>query len=329
MASFKQLKSSDVITLPIVANKQWDFNYNPLPDDSHIKIYNGTYITGTFCPGGEAQTEGHYDRLMYNHINQLFYHKYNDGLSTASLMSSKYYESANGARPSSSFFSYNDNPGFVNNFPTGSGANIRVISVSTDLYGQRILPNTFQVSSSTYNLRDDGNGNIYDSSTHVGNVFYSNGIAVITNPDYQSIFPLIPVANDDTYNIIRSNYPNPAVVSISPLANDLFRDNTVISQSIQLFGGDIGFFSTGSENTVSMSFSGLGVGTYQTFYTFQVTGSYSAPLTSNIGAITINVTDPECEFEVSVAQFDQIIFLSPSVGDGRIVIDLILYSGSA
>ena len=329
MSSFKQLKSSDVITTPIVANKQWDFNFCPIPqNDSYINVYNGINLSGLFNPGGEPITNGQYDRLTYRQIDQLFYHQYSGSLSTASLASSIYYASASGQRPTASYFNFNNTPGFVNNFPTASNATIKVLSISTNLYGERILPYSFAMTSSTYNFTDDGRGNVYDSSTHVGNIFYPEGIVVITNSDYQSIFPLPPVAYNDTIFITRSDYGNPATISVSPLANDDLRGNTLVNQSIQLFGGDISFFNTGSNNTVSMSFSGLGVGTYQTYYTFQVTGSYCSPLTSNTGSIIINVQDPDCEFEISIEAFQEILLASPSISGSNIVVTLEEYSGS-
>jgi hypothetical protein len=44
------------------------------------------------------------------------------------------------------------------------------------------------LSSSAYNIVDDGDGNLYDSSSLVGNIVYSHGLAVITNQLYQNIF---------------------------------------------------------------------------------------------------------------------------------------------
>jgi hypothetical protein len=355
MGSFKKLKSSDVITVPVVANKQWNFNYCPLPiNDPYVKMFNGTYITGTFNPGEEPITNGQYDRLTYDQINQLYYHQYDNQLNTASLASSLYYVSASSQRPTASYFSFNNNPAFISNFPTGSGATIKVLQISTQLYGQRILPYSFIMTSSIYNFVDDGKGNVWDitdegitsyvvagyvlpsyfvsqnvtGSIQIGNVFYSEGTIVITNPNYQDIFPLPPVAFDDNYTIVRSDYGNPVTISVSPLANDDLRGNTLINQSIQLFGGDIQFFSTGSNNTVSMSFEGLGVGTYQTNYTFQVTGSYCNPLTSNTGSIIINVTDPDCEFEISIATFSQAILAQPLISGSNIVVTFEEYSGS-
>ena len=330
MGSFKQLKSSDVITVPIVANKQWNFNYCPLPSNNpYVSVYNGTNLTGSFSPGEEPMTNGQYDRLTYDQINQLFYHQYSGSLNTASLASSLYYVSASSQRPTNSYFNFVSDPAFIGYFPTGSNESIKVLSISTNIYGQRVLPYSFQMTSSTYHFYDDGKGNLYDNSiTHVGNIFYPEGTVVITNQNYQNIFPLPPVAYNDIISIRRSDYSNPVTISLSPLDNDDLRGNTLVNQSIKLFGGNINNFSTGSNNTVSMSFDGVGVGIYQTNYTFQVTGSYCSPLTSNTGSIIITVTDPECEFEMSIATFSQIILATPSVSGSEIVVCFTDYTGS-
>jgi len=306
MGSFKKLKSSDVITVPVIANKTWNFNYCPIPStDPYISVYNGTNYTNSFDPYNEPITNTHYDRLTYKQINQLFYHQYSGSLNTASLASSIHYLSASSQHPSASFFNYNNDPAFISYFPTGANETIRVIQISPDAYGNKVLPYSFQMSSSNYNFYDDGKGNIYDNFSgptpiFVGNIFYPEGTIVITSQTYQDAFVLPAVAYDDVYSIIRSDYPNPATFSFYPLINDDLRGNTLVNNSIKIFGGNASFFSTGSNNSVSLSFSGLGVGTYQTFYTFLTTGSYCAPLMSSTASITVNVTDPECEFEIGI-----------------------------
>jgi hypothetical protein len=107
-------------------------------------------------------------------------------------MNSIYYESASSQRPTSSYFIYNDKDNLIKYFPTGVNESIRVLAVNQSIYSSKILPNTFQVSSSKYNVRDDGFGNLFDysgSTTHVGNIFYAQGIAIITNQEYQRMFP--------------------------------------------------------------------------------------------------------------------------------------------
>ena len=75
-------------------------------------------------------------------------------------------------------------------FPTESDSNINIISIPSNIFGEKIGCYSFKISSSTYNIIDDGNGNIIDSinnNTHVGNILYSQGLAVITNQDYARI----------------------------------------------------------------------------------------------------------------------------------------------
>lgn len=70
---------------------------------------------------------------------------------------------------------------------------IFVVSVGQNFYGDRIKPGTFEVTVDTDPLiiRDDYYGNLYVSQSgtgsYVGNIFYNNGIAVITEYSGSSI----------------------------------------------------------------------------------------------------------------------------------------------
>ena len=163
MASFKKLSKSDVTLVPYYANKQWNLSYCPYPTSSeYLTIYNGTNLTGSFSSDNDPITEGQYDRLVYSQINQLFYQKYTAPLNTSSLANSIYYESASQQRPTHSYFIYNDSARLVENFPTGAMEGIRVLAINQGIYGDKVLPNHFQLSSSAYNITDDGYGNLYD-----------------------------------------------------------------------------------------------------------------------------------------------------------------------
>jgi hypothetical protein len=163
MASFKKLSKSDVTLVPYYANKQWNLSYCPYPTSSeYLTIYNGTNLTGSFSSDDDPVTEGQYDRLVYSQINQLFYQKHTTLLNTSSLANSIYYESASQQRPTHSYFIYNDSARLVENFPTGAMEGIRVLAVNQGIYGDKVLPNHFRLSSSAYNIIDDGYGNLYD-----------------------------------------------------------------------------------------------------------------------------------------------------------------------
>jgi len=193
MSSFKKLIKSDVSVVPYYANKQWTLTYGCYPTSSeYLTIFKGTNVTTSFSSGSDLKNEGQYERLIYTQVNHMFYQSYTGSLNTSSLASSIYYESASQQRPTASYFIYNDKDNLIKYFPTGANQSIRVIAINQPIYGNKILPNTFQVSSSKYNIQDDGLGNLYNysgSTTHVGNIFYAHGLAIITNQDYQLMFP--------------------------------------------------------------------------------------------------------------------------------------------
>jgi hypothetical protein len=260
MASFKRLKRSDVISVPYVANKNWVFEYCPYPEnDQYIKIYKGTNLSGSFSTYLDPITEGQYERLIYSQINHLFYQKYSSSielLNTSSLLSSAYYDGISENRATGSYFDYNNNPNLIKNFPTGANAGIRVLSINQDLYGQRMLPYYFEISSSVYYVKDDGIGNLIDlknANVHIGNIFYTQGMAIITHQDYQLMWPLPPLA----------------------------KYKRVV------------FFDTDSNKTVDLSDSIDGRGNTVDLSTLSVSGPYAHLCSVNAsGFLTLNATVP-------------------------------------
>ena len=69
-------------------------------------------------------------------------------------------------------------------FPTASNDIIGVISIPSRLFGDYIHPNSFEFTSESGSIYDDGEGNIILSSSSeiMGNIFYSHGIITLTNP---------------------------------------------------------------------------------------------------------------------------------------------------
>jgi len=210
MSSFKQLNKADVTTVPYAANKRWSFYFTSSPSNG-ITFYRGT--KSTFSPTNPTSS-GQYNSLMYDFINHMYYQSYSGSLlDTGSLMFNvNTYESASQQRPTSSYFIYNDSPQLIKNFPSESGDSISVISVSPKIFGSKILPHSFALSASSVFIVDDGYGNLFDidqatddyvvldyvsssyftdptpdsGSVFVGNIFYAQGLVVITsqNTDY-------------------------------------------------------------------------------------------------------------------------------------------------
>jgi hypothetical protein len=308
MASFKRLKRSDVISVPYVANKNWVFEYCPYPEnDQNIKILKGTNLISSFSSNHDPVTQGEYERLVYSQINHLFYQQYsssNLNLNTSSLLSSLYYDGSSQVRATGSYFNYNENSGLRKTFPTGANESIRVLSISKNLYGEQILPYEFELSSSVYYIEDDGIGNLRDtknSNVHVGNIFYTHGLAVITNQDYQSMWPLPPLANYREVNYLDTDTSRVIPISASITlrnANDI-----LLTGSLELFNFDYTLFT--DNNNGNTTFANVGLGTYYTNYTFDSTISGSnctdKTLTSNIGLLKVIVKN-NCDFAVSFTE---------------------------
>lgn len=218
MSAYKPLYSSDVTVVPYTANKRWSFTYNVTPNDGYITYYIGT--NSNFDINNSLTTNGEYESLIYSLANQLYYQTYTASLNTGSLAVSLYYESASSQRPTSSYFIYDDNPNFIKNFPSSSGDQIGLLSISNELFGDKILPYSFRLNSYIHNIIDDGKGNLYQTTdlsgsyvsasyvsasyfleqsgsltSHVGNIYYSQGIIIITNSDYVPDFyePAYPI----------------------------------------------------------------------------------------------------------------------------------------
>jgi uncharacterized protein (DUF1330 family) len=209
MSSFKKLSKADVTTVPYAANKRWSLTYNGggVPNDSYA-VFSLGFNTPFDKKNGQRTTNSQYASLIYSQINHLFYQSFTSSLNTGSLMFNvNTYQSASQNRPTASYFNYNTNPLLIKQFPSSSGNSIGVLSINQDIYGSKILPTSFQISSSGILIKDDGNGNLYDVSQaqnqftdlnyitlnyiktgsliesgifFVGNIFYAHGLSIIT-----------------------------------------------------------------------------------------------------------------------------------------------------
>ena len=195
MSSFKKLNKADVTSVSYAANKQWSFSYNTdVPNDDYIVYYLGRNTP--FKSGNDGITNNQYSSLVYDQINHLFYQSFTSSLNTGSLMFNvDTYTSASQQRPTASYFNYNTNPLLIKQFPTGNLKDIEVYSINQNIYGSKILPGSFQISSSAngWLIKDDGNGNLYDaahSNLLIGNIFYAHGIVINLDPlfEYTGLF---------------------------------------------------------------------------------------------------------------------------------------------
>jgi hypothetical protein len=248
--------SSNNITLTIASNQSFDYN-NPSYGDNF---------------------------LLYRSVQGLYYMNF---ISGSMLGSASAYEWSPQSTAASGTF---DND--YRYFPTESNAQVLVISIPRAKYGENIARASFSMSSSAYNIIDDGNGNLVDaaaSNTHVGNLLYNQGVGIITNVDY--LYALIPIPVCDV-PVIETPIPSgettaaPRWIVPTPPASYEYILST--SSAAPIGSGTSTIIYT---NTGSVSFTGLSSSTDYYFFlrTKCSSTSYSSwvseSFTTNIGLV--------------------------------------------
>ena len=220
MIAFKQLLSSDVIVTPLEVNKSFAFSGSQLTGSTvGIDRFLGTKSTSSvFIPSAEPTTgylSTQYQTLVYNSIKELYYSNYLGNLYGTPLNTASLVPGANisgnvlvGTTPSPGLYDNYEQSTltFAKYFPTdtyipsgslyGSGSyglgifqgypvlsTIGVISIPSRLYGDFIQPGSFIFTAPSGTLYDDGEGNLLVSGSNAlcGNIFYGQGLAIITS----------------------------------------------------------------------------------------------------------------------------------------------------
>lgn len=334
--AYKTLKGSDISISPYVANKQYSYPSSELTS-SGIVVYTGEYIpqyiiSGTvynaFDPINDIKNNGYYRRLIFDSILKLYYQNWVSGSETGVFFGSSSYDNYEQTTIASGTLDGDPVTKYLT-LETGSGGmygsssydsssyavlentKIRVLSIPRDIYGNGIEPGTFIISSSTYYIKDDGQGNLWDYTTsgsiynkdlyndayyaggdttriYVGNIVYSPGFAIITNPEYLCFYPSEPVAVNDNYII--TNVSSSKVLPI--LDNDfddcnLLDDSTVTTYplsgftfpSFSIIGGEIHISDCGLNNLQ------VTPGDYKILYSVNST----AGVTSNLATCSLTI----------------------------------------
>jgi hypothetical protein len=187
----KRFSSGDVSILPYEANKQWDITSSLFPQ-YNIFIERGEYPLN--IPIQQYSREN----LIYKSVLANFY---NELYPTFSLETSSYYQTNNfnSSLTSTDYVISGGlrigNPATTKKYyPIESGSFIYTLNIPTSLYSNRILPTTFEMSISGGLIYDDGEYNllysgsnqsssintIISQSSYVGNLFYEQGLGVLT-----------------------------------------------------------------------------------------------------------------------------------------------------
>lgn len=203
MIAYKQLLTSDVIVTPFEVNKAFAFSGSGLTASTvGIDRFLGENINSNPWISGSNPTTGYIStqdqELVYDSIQQLYYSNYlsssyGDNVNTSSIVPGA-NEAGNvlvGTVPSPGMYDnyLQTTLTFAKSFPTGDNTYVGVISVPSRLFGDYIQPNSFTfkfTSGSTYTIVDDGEGNLKIGSNIVGNMYYPQGMAVITDQTYAS-----------------------------------------------------------------------------------------------------------------------------------------------
>jgi hypothetical protein len=202
MSAWKQFLASDIIVNPFVVNKGFNFPESQWETGSDGQLVGIDRFLGTNVnwfedqsPTGTLNTE--FQSLIYNSAKQLYYSNF---LSSSTGDNVTQPVLIPGAGPSGSgdvFIGQAEGPLYDNflqstlvpnrSFPTASNAEILVLSIPSKLYGEYIVPNSFNwycgVAGVEGAIVDDGQGNLLSGSTNIGNIIYTHGLAILTTQE--------------------------------------------------------------------------------------------------------------------------------------------------
>jgi hypothetical protein len=203
MGAYKQFLTSDIVITPFEVNKSFTFQGAAALTASTVSIdrFLGLNTSSLFDPStdpktGQVSGSTQYQRLIYNSIKELYYSNYlssslggilsyGDPVNVGFIVPGN-NEAGNVLVGSTSstgrYFNYKQTDlTFAKYFPTASDSTIGVISIPSRLFGNYIQPNSFIWKSSSFTITDDGEGNLISGSTIYGNIFYYQGLAIITS----------------------------------------------------------------------------------------------------------------------------------------------------
>lgn len=199
------IKKSDASSSPIKVKYSATYASQSLTD------YGITTNRGVYYSDVKAGTNAFNLRNKYAVIRQLYYQNY---LTGSVIGSASYWDSSLQSTAASGTLD-DDN----RYFPSDIGSTIGFLAIPRTQFGEQISRRTFKLTSTdnvTYNIIDDGNGNIIDTfnnNIHVGNILYAQGIVTITNPDYICITLDYSFQASISVVVAPSPTPTPSVTS--------------------------------------------------------------------------------------------------------------------
>lgn len=242
MGAFKSLTGQDVIISPLIVYS------------NTLTLSAGIHLKGKNVPYGSSDDESNPSpfpsaSLIYASIKQLYY-------SNSLPNPEATYDSSLNVRRFDNFLQ----SGLYapQNFPTGSGAEISIVSIPKSEFGDYLKPRTVSCA----NAIDDGEGNMREGGLNgpiVGRVIYSHGIIIFIDgrstgfTQFRSTKIIYETQYKCTIRPDEFNYSqNPTVLKTDRPTNPISANGQPVD-----FGGFVEDFVTGSSFTPYVTAVGL------------------------------------------------------------------------
>ena len=72
-----------------------------------------------------------------------------------------------------------------------------VLSIPQNFFGEGVKPGTFMLSSGSYDITDDGEGNLINNGQNVGNIIYSHGMVLLPSGMNSNYLPISAILNSE------------------------------------------------------------------------------------------------------------------------------------
>ena len=190
MSVYKPFTTSDVVVTPFKVNKSFSFQGASALTASNVGIdrFFGKNIQSTLFVSGSnptGQISSQNQELVYESVKQLYYSNYLRGEDGSTVNTASFNIdgtiTATGGPNQPMYDNFLTNTLDANRiFPTASNDSIGVISIPSNLFGEYIKPGTFTLTSPHNDLKDDGEGGLFESTQKVGDIIYQHGIIILT-----------------------------------------------------------------------------------------------------------------------------------------------------